>query len=358
MSQIVGSSEYFREGQETRRSEQFAETPVPVRTGVNSAKSVNLAATAATANGEFVLSWSNKGVEPADKSFVTKFNLAAPSSAAGSTDLEWVVGFFQIKADEASVTANRNQIKQEQNALKPKHDRVIANIRLSVDAQTNSESAKELQKILGAVTAAIAVASAILSVFTFGIASIAGAAAIAAATLAVLGSVLSLSGGDEKVMDLLADLHKSCNSGVSDEDAEKFGQQFYSFFGMGLTLAVGITGSVGGVVSNVVAKGISEGTKLVCKITTSTLSFTSSVIESGGGLNSSIKNTTATIMQADLRLVEGGEKQQTSVVDQIANELDRSVELLFSHWGAFEEVMEEVVGAKSQLADSIADPAV
>ena len=362
MSQIVVTSEYLRDGQEPQRSEQFAETPVPVRTGVNSAKSVNLSVTAATANGGFIIPRSGKDLKSLDDSSFTRFNLAAPVGSAGSDDLEYAVGLIQIKADEASVNANRTQIKQEQSALKPKQLKALAQIRLSADAAKNSESAKQLQKILGGVTAGIAVASAVLSVFTFGLASIAGVAAIVSATLAVLGSILSLSGGDEKVMEMFSKWHKSCNSGISDEEAEKFGQQFYAFFGMGVTIAVGLTGSIGGAIGNVVmkgveagVKGVSEATKMVCKVSTSVLSFTSSVIESGGGVNAAIKNSIATVQQAEERKAEGEMRQQSFMAEQITNELDNSVVMMFEHWGTFEETLEEVMATKAQLTENIAD---
>ena len=347
----IDNNEILRERTDPRRNEPFAETPLPLRAGVNAAKSVNLSVSTATANAGTVRRLSGEKFKPADGNTFSRYHLAAPSSAAGSIDLEWFVGMFQIKSDEAAVNANRSQLLQEKASLKPKHDRVIDTIRTSVDAMKNSESAKKLQRILGVATAVASIVGAIFAVFTFG-ASLAAGLAIASAVLAVTGSMLSLTGGDEALVKKLAEVHKKC-SGATDEDADKFAQQFYAFFGMGVNIAVGVGGGVAGIVTSA-REGVTETAKLVGQVSVASTSFAASALESGGGANAAIKNTAATIQQAQQRVTEANMRQQANMVDQIVDELDRSVERLFADWSAFDEVIQRVASTKGELATNIA----
>ena len=349
-----------RERLAQRSTETFAATPQPVRTGVSSAKvlnlsgssakAVNLSVSAATTNVGMVRHLSGEKFKANDGAFVGRFNLAAPSKAVGNIDLEWFVGMFQIKSDEASVNANRDQLKQEKASLKPKHDRVISNIRLSVTATKNSESAKQLQKILGTVTAAASIAGAVLAVFTFG-ASLAAALAIVGAALAVIGSIFSLTEVDEKIQKGLSDLHKMC-SGASDEDCDKFGQQFYAFFGMGVNIAVSMGGGVSGFFTEV-REGINQGIQTALKVSVGAVQFSASMMETGGNANAAVKNTIATVQEAQQRVTEANMRQQTNMVDQIVNELDRSVEMLFADWSAFDKTIQSVANTKGMLASNI-----
>ena len=351
MSQVAGNNEILRERTEQRRAEPFAETPLPTRVGVNAAKAVNLSVSTTTANAGMVRLMSGERFEPADKSFASRFNLAAPSGAAGSIDLEWFVGMFQIKSDEASVNANRSQLQQEKASLKPKHDRVLNNIRLSADAAKNSESAKKLQKIFGAAMAVASVAGAALAVFTFGL-SVVAVLSVVGAALAVIGSTFSLTGADEAIMKGLADVHKKC-SGASDEESEKFGQQFYAFFGMGVSIGVGLGGGVAGLFTSV-----KETASVACKVAVEAISFSASMLETAGNANAAVKNTVATVLQAQQRVTEANMRQQSNMVDQIVDELDRSVERIFADWSAFDEVIQRVAAVKGDLASNIASAPV
>ena len=344
---LIDNNEILREGLAQRRAEPFAETPLPLRAGVNAAKSVNLSVSTMTVNAGTVRRMSGERFKPADDGSISRYNLAAPSSAAGSIDLEWFVGMFQIKSDEAAVNANRDQLQQEKASLKPKHDRVISNIRLSADAMKNSESARKLQKILGAATAVASIAGAALAVFTFGLSVVAVLSVIGAA-LAVIGSTLSLTGGDEAIMKKLAEVHKTC-SGASEEDCEKFAQQFYAFFGMGVNIAVGVGGGVAGFFTTA-----QETASVACKVAVSATSFSASMLEAGGSANAAVKNTVATVQQAQQRVTEANMRQQANMVDQIADELDRSVERIFADWSAFDEVIQRVASTKGELASNIA----
>lgn len=345
---------------ERRRTEMFAVTPKPVRTGTtpgkvlslsgSSAKAVNLSVSMATANVGMVRHLSGDKFKAADETFLGKFNLTASSKSVDNIDLEWFVGMFQIKSDEASVNANRNQLKQEKASLKPKHDRVISNIVLSVTATKNSESAKKLQKSLGAVTAVAAVAGAVLSVVTFGV-SLAATLAIIGAALAVIGSIFSLTGVDEKIQKGLSDVHKLC-SGASDEECEKFGQQFYAFFGMGVNIAVSMGGGVSGLFTEV-KEGVTQGVATALKVSVGAVQFSASMMEAGGNANAAVKGTIATIKGAWQRVTEANMRQQMNMTDQISNELDHSVELLFAAWSSFDEVIVKVANTRARLAGNI-----
>lgn len=348
---LIDNNEILREGLAQRRAEPFAATPLPLRAGVNAAKSVNLSVSTTTANAGTVRQMSGERFRPADDGSFSRYNLAAPSSAAGSIDLEWFVGMFQIKSDEAAVNANRSQLLQEKASLKPKHDRVIDTIRTSVDAMKNSESAKKLQRILGVATAVASIVGAIFAVFTFG-ASLAAGLAIASAVLAVTGSVFSLTGVDESIVKKLAEVHKS-SSGATEEDAEKFAQQFYAFFGMGVNIAVGVGGGVAGIVTSA-REGISTTAQVVGQVSVASTSFSASALEAGGGANAAVKNTIATVQQAQQRVTEANMRQQANMVDQIVDELDRSVERIFADWSAFDEVIQRVASTKGELASNIA----
>ncbi len=272
-------------------------------------------------------------------------------------DLETLIGLLQLEQSEKDAAVAKERIKQLSAQFQSIHDGRMKKIDEAIKKQEKADKAAKRNKWLSIFGAVIAVVAAVVtSVFTLGASTvvtagiIAASLSIASAAIAVTGCALTLSGGDEKLMEALAKVHQKC-SGCSDKTAKKFASDFYAYFGIALSglCAIGSLGS--GVVNSIQLAG-KEVTYLVSAIAQKVINHTmqgiglvNSSVSTGFGADSMHKNSEASKANAET-------KEIAAFIQLLQKEMDDAQEMLENIVNSLQNTVAQILDILDNVANS------
>lgn len=272
-------------------------------------------------------------------------------------DVQKLIGELQGEIDEKTLVSMKERVEQLKAKLDKLNESRLTKVQNSIDEQRKADEAAKRNKIFSIFGAIVAVISAVITTVVTG-----GAAAVfafAGAALAVTNCVLTCTGGDKKIMDLIADLDQKCHPEHTMKQSKEFANKFYAYTGLalGAVIAIGGMGAsfmqapkevvevFGKVLSEAVKKGLQWGSGIVGGV--------QGIIGMSFGLDASLRGVDAQEANSDLKEAESYLVKFQNFLEQEQEDIEELMQALQQVFAQLIDMIDGTANNKDELLEGM-----